>query len=113
MPMPMVMPTVTAIPKTTPSTRSSWPRPAAPPSTTDVDDSLTVSMRRARHHSVNTAARPEAAGSLPAEDLPQVVLEVADVVAHEVFERRRLALADLDPADLVEVVAVAAGESRR
>jgi hypothetical protein len=58
MPMPMVMPMVTAIPNTTPSTRSSPPRrAAAPPSSTadgadpspgDAEVALAVSMRRDR-----------------------------------------------------------------
>src|SRR5207237_1484265 len=47
-----------------------------------------------------------------AEDLPQVIFHVADVVAHEVFERRRFALAYLYPADLFEVVSLARREAR-
>src|ERR671932_2602288 len=88
MPMPMVMPTVTAIPNTTPSTRSRGPRPPGFTASTTVADSSTDAMRRVLLDSGQY--RP----SLAAEDLPQVVLEVADVVAHQVFERRGLVRRD-------------------
>src|SRR5215211_6700361 len=102
MPIPTVIPTVTDIPKTTPSTRSRRPPPsgrtsAASDSPTVVTGGLLLPARRSR----------------PAEYLSQVVLEVSDVVAHQVFERGRLFRSDFGPADLVEVMFAPLAQTRR
>src|SRR5215204_2481750 len=94
MPMPMVMPTVTASPKTTPSTRSRRPRPSGGTASAATDSS-TVTMRG--------VLLKKRRSDFP-EYLPEVTLEVFDVVAHEVFERGRLVGRDGGEAYLVQVV---------
>src|SRR5919199_672163 len=52
----------------------------------------------------SSCSAPSAKTALPRQDLGQVMLQVFDVVAHEVLERRGLALAHRLPGDVVKGV---------